>query len=185
MAAQRKGSTAGGFITGIIVVIIVGVIVGLVGIYSGVYNVSAIRPDGRLARWFFSRMSDRSVEAHAADVKVPSLDDPAMAVLGAGHYAAMCASCHGAPGVAKTDLAQGLRPRAPNLARSATHMSSAQLFWVTKNGIRMTGMPAWGVTHSDEEIWDIVAFLVKMPKMTPAEYQTLTKEGAAKVKPEK
>lgn len=46
-----------------------------------------------------------------------------------------------------------------------------------KHGIGATGMPAWGATHSDELLWDIVAFLRKLPELTPDQYQALVKSA--------
>jgi mono/diheme cytochrome c family protein len=84
---------------------------------------------------------------------VPSgLDDPAKVLIGVEHYAAHCAVCHGAPGVPKGDIGLGLYPPPPDLAKATSLYSSAELFWVLKHGIKMTGMPAWS-DHSDEELW--------------------------------
>lgn len=52
-------------------------------------------------------------------------------------------------------------------------MTAAELFWVTKHGIKMTGMPAWGATHADDSIWPVVAFMLKLPELNGAEYSTL------------
>jgi hypothetical protein len=54
------------------------------------------------------------------------------------------------------------------------HHSPENLFWITKHGIKMTGMPAWGETHGDEELWDVVAFINQLGQMTPQQYQELT-----------
>ena len=70
-------------------------------------------------------------------------------------------------------MSKGLNPPAPDLSESAQDMTPQALFWVTKNGIKMTGMPAWGLTHSDEKIWSIVAFIEKLPGMTGTEYDSL------------
>ena len=64
----------------------------------------------------------------------------------------MCVVCHGAPGKEPSYIRQGLRPEPPNLAESSKRWGGAELFWIIKNGIKMTGMPAFGPTHQDEEI---------------------------------
>jgi hypothetical protein len=76
----------------------------------------------------------------------------------------------------RTEMARGLYPRAPELRRR-THPDPAEDFWVVKHGIKMTGMPAWGVTHSDELLWDVVAFLQKLPELTAEQYQALVKSA--------
>ena len=70
-------------------------------------------------------------------------------------------------------MGQGLNPSPPDLAEAALEMSPAELFWVTKNGIKMTGMPAWGVTHDDDAIWPVVAFITKLPELDATQYQAL------------
>ena len=93
----------------------------------------------------------------------------------------MCAGCHLAPGVETSAIRTGLNPRPPVLARIIPHTPLAELFWIIKNGIKMTGMPAWGQTEDDASIWAIVAFLEKLHAMTPAEYRAMQKENAQAV----
>lgn len=148
-------------------------VVGVV--YSGLYDVAADRPDSGLLRWFLHTVMERSVEVRAADVTVPAdLEDPVRVDTGAEHYAEMCAGCHLAPGVSGSELREGLNPKPPELARVAGSADPRELFWIIKHGVRMTGMPAWGRSHSDEKIWDLVAFVRRLPAMTPARYQELT-----------
>lgn len=68
-------------------------------------------------------------------------------------------------------MSQGLYPSAPDLAR--TNLSPAEQFWTIKHGIKLTAMPAWGKTHSDELIWDMVAFIQKLPSMSPEQYKKI------------
>jgi mono/diheme cytochrome c family protein len=83
----------------------------------------------------------------------------------------MCTPCHGAPGKERGVIGKGLQPPAPDLSGAAQHWKRAELFWVVKNGIKMTGMPAFGPTHSDDEIWLVVAFLQRLPNVNSAEYK--------------
>ena len=83
-----------------------------------------------------------------------------------------CAVCHGAPGVERGDLAEGLYPRPPNLAQTAHSYTPAELFWILKHGIKMTGMPSWA-DHSDDELWATVAFLRELVEMSPQDYAKL------------
>jgi mono/diheme cytochrome c family protein len=161
------------FFAGVIVTLVVIILVGLIVLYSGWYNVSAANNVSGIEKWFFSTASDNSVEKHAESITVPDLNSPEKIKEGFAHYDEMCKGCHGAPGMTETELAKGLNPKAPDLSKSATEMSAQELFWVTKNGIKMTGMPAWGKTHSDGKIWSMVAFIEKLPGMKGAEYDTL------------
>jgi mono/diheme cytochrome c family protein len=150
----------------------------LVFIYSGVYDVAANAPDTGLVHWALETTRDHSVERHMKGVQVPPLTDPAMIRTGFVHYHEMCVTCHGAPGVEASEIGQGLNPYPPELATQAGESNPKELFWIVRNGIRMTGMPSFGVTHTDQEIWAIVAFLRKLPKMTPQEYQALEQANA-------
>ena len=152
---------------------------GLAFIYSGVFDVAATSRHWSLTEWILETARTRSVKARAADIKVPpNFDDPAKLPMGVEHFAAHCAICHGGPGVPKGDIGNGLNPPAPDLAHVSTHYNEAELFWIIKNGIKMTGMPAWA-DHDDQEIWATVAFLKKLPGMTPEEYGKLVMAAMA------
>jgi mono/diheme cytochrome c family protein len=139
-------------------------------IYAGLYDVAATSPHWPATAWLLEAARTRSIRAQTAGIAVPpGLDDPAKVLIGVEHYAAHCAVCHGAPGVPKGDIAQGLYPSPPNLAKAARLYSPADLFWILKHGIKMTGMPAW-TDHSDDEIWAIVAFLKRLPAMSEQDY---------------
>lgn len=88
-------------------------------------------------------------------------------------YEEMCATCHAAPGEPPSLIAQGLNPVPPDLAEAAHSRSSEEIFWVIRNGIRMTGMPAWGKTHADKDLWPLVALIKRFPQFEPGEYATL------------
>lgn len=144
--------------------------------YSGFYDVAASEPDSAAMRWLLVTVRNRSIEHRAAGIEVPPLDDPKLVQEGFEHYHEMCTGCHLAPGMESSEMRQGLNPQPPVLAKVVPHTSPARLFWVIKNGVKMSGMPAWGTSHSDQMIWAMVAFLEKLPDMTPAEYQAMEKQ---------
>ena len=82
----------------------------------------------------------------------------------------MCTGCHLGPGLDKTEMSQGLYPQAPNLALGADQ-SAAEQFWTIKHGVKLSAMPAWGKTHDDQLIWDMVAFIRAMRQMSPDQYK--------------
>ena len=151
-------------------------ILGYLFIQSGSYNVSAMEPDSGLVHWVLENTSDNSVEAHSAGIVVPDLNKPEMIKEGIAHYKEMCETCHRGPGKEETELAKGLNPDAPDLVKWGYKMNPAKMFWVTKNGIKMTGMPAWGKTHSDDKIWAIVAAVKQLHDMSPAGYNAIKSE---------
>lgn len=156
-----------------LVVIAVLVLAGLLFVaYSGAVNVAADSHDPPGMDWFLGTTSDHSVERRADGIAVPDLSDDAMVREGAEHYQSMCQGCHGAPGVADSPLRQGLNPAAPELWGHDAP-GPAEEFWVVQHGIKMTGMPAFGVTHGDDEIWEMVAFLQRFQGMSAAEFARL------------
>ncbi len=158
----------------IVFVIIVGS-----GLSGALYNVSTLSSDPGFLRWIFSTTSDNSVKYHANGIEVRSLTDSSMIAEGFDHYNDMCVTCHGAPGIDRSEAGQGLYPQPPDLMKSAKELPSQNLFWVIKNGVKSTGMPGFAKTHSDSKIWAMVAFLEKMKTMTPQEYAAMQNENSS------
>lgn len=157
------------------ITLLVEIIIFLGFIFTGLYNVSALSPDPGIMEWVFSTTSEHSVEHHAKNITLPDLSDSTMIAHGFDHYNEMCVGCHGAPGEKRSEAGQGLYPKAPDLTESAKEMPAKELFWVVKNGIKSTGMPAFGKTHSDQKIQAIVAFLEHMKNMTGRDYERMKK----------
>jgi mono/diheme cytochrome c family protein len=140
-------------------------------VYSGIYDIGADAPHWPVVYGLLDDIRDHSIAHHARHVTAPSnLEDPKRIAVGAGLYQEMCTSCHLGPGIEKTEISQGLYPAAPELARG-DDLSPAEQFWTIKHGVKLTAMPAWGKTHEDELIWDLVAFIRQLPKMTPDQYK--------------
>jgi mono/diheme cytochrome c family protein len=156
----------------VVATLLVVVVGALVVVYGGLAPVAATTPQGGALDRLLQAASDHAVEAHAHGMKVPDLSDPEMAKEGYNHYEDMCLGCHAGPGVERSEVSRGLNPTPPDLQKSGpfTGEGAAEAFWIIKHGIRMTGMPAFGPTHSDQKIWDIVAFLRRMETMTPADF---------------
>jgi len=154
-------------------------------IYSGAYGVNATGNNWAPIDWVFRTVSEHSIRAAAAGVTVPdNLADASRIREGAKGYAAMCAGCHLAPGKKKSEIRKGLNPRPPQLDRIAQYIEPKEAFWVIKNGIRNTAMPAWGVSHSDDDIWNLVAFVKTLPQTSPERYQALTQGAKRQVEQE-
>jgi mono/diheme cytochrome c family protein len=166
-------------IASILVAALVVLLGGFAVIYAGLYDVAATEPHSPVTSWLLETARTRSIKAHAAGIQTPpGLDDPAKVIIGVEHYAAHCAVCHGAPGVPNGDIAHGLYPQPPNLSEAAKRYSPGELFWILKNGIKMSGMPAWS-DHSDAELWSTVAFLKRLPGMSEQEYAGLVMASMA------
>ena len=155
---------------------VISVVIAIGYIYSGFYDVAASQPDNTLMRWVLITTRNRSIDRRASEITVPPLGDPKLIQEGFEHYHEMCTGCHLAPGIESSEIREGLNPVPPVLAKVVPNSSPARLFWVIKNGVKMTAMPAWGTSHSDQMIWAMVAFLERLPTLTPAEYQAMEKQ---------
>jgi len=158
--------------------IVVAALAGVAGvavggfIWSGVYNIGADDMHMRPTSMMLGMMRERSIARHASSIKVPDLSDGDLVRQGAGNYSSMCAGCHLAPGMQDTELSKGLYPAPPNFSKLDA-VNPAHAFWVTKHGIKASGMPAWGRSMQDEYIWGMVAFLQQLPKLDKTAYDAV------------
>lgn len=167
------------------------VISGTSFLYSGIYPMGADVAHSPLTYWALETMREKSIARAARNIEVPKdLMTPKRLLAGGLDYNDMCASCHLKPGKAQSDLSIGLYPRPPNLAmalrnsqalnespRAYNELLAGRQFWIIKHGIKASGMPAWGVTHDDQRIWNMVAFIQKLPQLSGEQYQILTSRG--------
>lgn len=142
-----------------------------VAVRSGVYDVSSLHPHTVPVSWLLSKVKIWSMRQRAKDIVVPDLSGATAVAEGETLYHQHCTQCHGAPGIAPAPVALGLTPVPPNLTYIARDRRAATIFWTVKNGIKSTGMPAWGDRMSDATLWNIVAFIKTMPSIVPAEYR--------------
>lgn len=158
------------YLIGAASLLVILIIVFLGFIYSGIYNISAMDRHGKITMWMVNTIKDNSIK-HYTDNNIitPNLSDTALVRRGFIHYREMCVGCHGAPGI--ESMAKGFYPDPPLLTKTVDEWSPQQLFWIIKNGLKMTAMPAFGVTHTDDQIWPMVAFTKMLPTMTKEQYQ--------------
>jgi mono/diheme cytochrome c family protein len=104
------------------------------------------------------------------------LDSPTAVQQGARAYSERgCVNCHGAPGIEWGKWSEGMRPYPPDLKELVDNRAPRELFFVVKHGIKMTGMPGFGLVQvPDREIWTIVAFLKKLPGVSETDYKGWT-----------
>ena len=165
------------FFAGVVVTVLVGLAIAGFVFATGRFNVAATAPPDftdKLAPWVLDKARERGAES----VTDPISKDPNAVALGLSHYRENCLPCHEVPGVEAAEFHEGMNPTPPDMdAQAVQHQSDAELVWVIKNGIRMTGMPAFGVNHKDEEIGHIVAFVRHVTQLTDAERQALKTGG--------
>lgn len=166
----------------ITIIVVLGVLAAaaVAFVYSGVYNIGADVHHTRPVHALIGTLVDRSVERRARGLVAPNLEDPQLVLAGAGHYAEMCTGCHLAPGMAENEMRPGLYPKPPQLSRFKPDPREA--FWIIKHGIKMSAMPAWGMTQTDAQIWAMVAFLAKVKDMSPAQYAEAVAAGGGPTK---
>ena len=151
--------------------------------YLGAYDISATDQHLAPTYWLLDTGMRRSVRARAADIAVPDLAQPRQRERGLGLYRQHCAQCHGAPGVGPEPFALGMTPAPANLAHTAREWPAADLYWVVKEGIKMTGMPAWKYRMPDDDLWAIVAFLQELPRLSPQDYRSRKTGGPTAAQP--
>lgn len=166
-------------VLGILLAIVILAVLALGFVYAGVYDVAATRPHSTLVRRTLETLRARSVAVRADEVPEPPPVDAETLAHGFEHYHAMCVACHGAPGRERGEFGQGLSPTPPLLHEDAEDLSAREIFWIVKNGIKVAAMPAFGPTHSDAEIWGIVAVVQRLPEMTPEAYRSALPAAAA------
>ena len=160
------------FIAGFVAAIVLICIGALIVIMTGVYNIAATVPHIGFERIIFSTAMRNSVLSHAgSDTEHVTSEEQVRA--GFQEYNEMCIVCHRAPGKEQSDIGKGLHPNPPDLAETIRRWNSGQLFWIVKNGVKMTGMPAFGPTHGDDQIWNIVAFVQRLPGMSADDYKAM------------
>jgi cytochrome c553 len=159
-------------------------LIGGVVISAGFAPTSARPPDSELTVDVLHGTFKAAVRRGGTSVRMPEtldLTDPGLIRLGAGHYANTCASCHGAPGMGQSPLALMMRPSPQHLPTVVGQFTDRELFWILREGVRFSAMPAWPAESNFDEIWAVVAFLRQLPDMTAAEFaelRTATDPGA-------
>lgn len=145
-------------------------VAGLGFIYSGIYPIAASRPHTLVSRWLLTTTMTRSVQRYAAGVKAPGLNDARLVRHGMELYRRECRVCHGAPGLAADQIGRGINPDPPRLERVGSKWTDGEIYWIIRNGLKMSGMPAMGAAHTPTDLWSLVAFIRRMKWLSPQEY---------------
>jgi mono/diheme cytochrome c family protein len=147
---------------------------GLGFIKSGLYDVSATSGHNPIVAWAMHDIYNHSLQRRAQGIQVPEdLMSAANIRAGAHFFNSNCVYCHGAPGQKLSPIGQGILPLAPDLLKASRRNKPNEVFWVVKNGVKMTGMPAFGKTQSDQTIWQLAAFLNKERGISAQDYTAL------------
>ena len=151
-------------------------LVGAGAIFVGAWLMSGgigARPEpGRMETMLARRLRSLAIPRSARDRKNPVELTVQSLRSGMAHFADHCASCHGNEGNGDTEMGRGLSPRSPDMRKVATQaLSDGELFYIIENGVRLTGMPAWGTgtPEGEQASWHLVQFVRHLPKLTDGE----------------
>ncbi len=142
---------------------------------SGIMPIKASSGHWAITAWLLNFTMRRSVITHSLGIDVPQLDDHGLVVKGATHYEFGCRSCHGGPHLPQPVIAGHMTPHPPHLPPEIPKWQPEELFYIVKHGVKFTGMPAWPAQQRDDEVWAVVAFLLKLPNLTTQEYRKLAR----------
>ncbi|HET8746306.1 MAG TPA: c-type cytochrome [Ramlibacter sp.] len=142
-------------------------------VFGGWYDVAATQQHWKPTYAVLETAMRHAVKLRARDIAEPPLADEAMVLRGAGCYRDKCELCHGGPGVAPGDPGQSMQPLPGPLVDARRHWRARELYWITRNGIRMSGMPGWEFRLRDQELWEVVAFLQRLPELAAPQYAEL------------
>ncbi len=151
-------------------------VIGLAALALGVWlarsGISARRPPGRFEAVVAPRLRSLAIPSEVRRMRNPIPESPEAIAAGLEHFADHCAVCHANDGSGDTEMGRGLYPRVPDMRRPATQaLSDGELFYVIENGVRLTGMPAWGdgSAESERASWHLVHFIRHLPALSDAE----------------
>jgi mono/diheme cytochrome c family protein len=166
-----RGSILAGFVGAALMAAVL-VIIALAWLWLGGFDPRA-SSQSHLAPLALDIAVKQRMEAGAARVGPPPAPDVRRLVLGYRQYDAECAACHGTPDASPAPWAKSMSPQPPDLSETSTHLSPKALFWLICHGVKMTGMPAFGVQRTDDKIWDLALFVRTLPTMKAQDYERL------------
>jgi mono/diheme cytochrome c family protein len=143
---------------------------GAAVVYLGLYDVAAVTQHWQPTHTLLETAMRRSVKLRARGIAEPPPAEQRVLLRGAGCYRDHCVQCHGAPGVAPAAIGQAMQPVPGPLVDAPQHWRARELYWVTRHGIRMSGMPAWEFRLGEEELWAVVAWVQHLPELSASDY---------------
>ena len=167
---MKGGSILFGIMAGLIIALLVGL---LVLPMIGVFDMTATG-EKNILDWWGNTNLQSTLRRHAPETKLPDNADPSQ---GFAHYKSTCLRCHGGPDVTRENWANNMLPMPPHLYKDTQEMSDGALFYIISNGIRMTGMPAFGPDHAQEDIWNMVAIVRELNNLTEPQKQELQRSA--------
>jgi mono/diheme cytochrome c family protein len=163
------------FVLGVIVTVLVIIVGGWLYASGGFMKITADESPGQLERRLASTAVDAAVERQAPQITSPIPATDSNLIDGMKLYRSNCAGCHGDMDKKVAEFGRSLYPATPQLIVRPIHDPEWHIFYVVKHGIRWTGMPAWGKTVKDEDLWKVTMFLQRVGNLPPAVQQAIPK----------
>ena len=153
------------------------VVIAAIGLWYFVSSgVSAKEQPGAVEQFVARRVRNMAITRQSKSLTNPVESSGEVIAEGRAHFADHCAICHGNDGSGKTEMGRGMWPKVPDMRLAQTqNLSDGELFWIIENGVRFTGMPAWGDGSKESEMasWRLVHFIRRLPKLTPQEIEEM------------
>lgn len=164
----------------LLLLLVVLIVIAASYFFLGFYNVSATKPHMKITESILHIVGERSIKRNSASINNPhDINDKDIYIKGFMEYDEMCVHCHGWAEIKPSASGKGLYPKPPHFPEEGLYeFTVEEIFWVTKNGIKMTGMPAYGPTHDDKTIWSIAIFLDRSRELTEDGYIKLQNENS-------
>jgi mono/diheme cytochrome c family protein len=166
-----------GFFLGIIATLLALFGIAMFVAKTGRVNFAADQAPSETEKHLAMAAVDASTDRHAPEMKNPLTASEATLVSGADLYMNHCAGCHGLPSNPDSAFARSFNPPVPVFFKDAPDMAENQNFYIIQHGVRWTGMPAWGSSLSETQIWQLVTFLGNLEKLPPAALKKLEVQG--------
>ncbi|MGH9862631.1 MAG: c-type cytochrome [Candidatus Acidiferrales bacterium] len=145
------------------------------------HGFSAREKPSRVEEFLARQARKIATPAGARELKNPYPSTSESLAEARAHWVEHCALCHGLDGSGDTTIGRNLYPKAPDMSDTQTQaLGDGELFYVISNGVRFTGMPAWGSEDSPEEIWKLVSFIRRLPNLSPEELKLMEELAAGK-----
>jgi cytochrome c1 len=144
---------------------------GALFIAGGFYDISVTAQHTQPVYALLEKTMERSVKRRAREHPSPPLGAEPQVRRGAACYRDKCLQCHGGPGVAQGEIGLSMQPLPGPLVDAAVRWSASELYWITREGIKMSGMPAWRYRLSNDDLWAVVAFLQRLPQLDPQQFE--------------
>lgn len=170
--AVRRAFSWGAAAAGAIAMLLLLAVAGAAIAFGGFYPIAASKEDPAGIGSIIHATMEHGVKRSAKGLRSPPLTR-ADALEGGSHFKGMCQQCHGGPGAEPEDFAPAMNPEPPDLAKAQGEWTREEIFWIAKHGVKMSGMPAFGASAPDDELWKIAAFVEQLPNVSASQYESL------------